>query len=315
MTQTNAMLGKILTCNGGIYTVETENGTQNCYAKGSFRHDNIIPVTGDIVEIFPQDDKESQKSGFGYITKVLPRKSFLPRPPIANLDVLFIISAVSNPAPALLNIDKLSSIAVYNNVRPIIIFNKKELDSEKAQELYNIYEKSNQTTLVISARTDNDLQKLLFPYMKNKTSAFAGPSGTGKSTLLNVLFPNLSLKTGEVSYKTQRGKHTTRQSELYNLSMIFPDYFKNTNSYLADTPGFTALDFEKNFFMDKKDLASTFLEFSEYQNECRYSKCTHLCEEGCAIITACNEGKISKQRHESYIYLYKLANKFICFFK
>ncbi len=295
--------GRILTCTGGLYTAETEEGLIECYAKGSFRHDSVSPVSGDLVSLRRGTGKEERSH---YIVEILERKNLLLRPPVANLDRLFIVSSVCDPEPSLLNIDKVLSIAVHNHITPFIVFSKSDLAPDKAEELRRIYEKAGFFVFSLTVMDQEESRSRLLPFIQGCSSAFTGASGVGKSTLINALFPDLKLATGEISKKIARGKNTTRQSVLYNVSR----YTGKENSYLADTPGFSQLDFQRYHFFDKEELADTFPDFDDYLGRCRYTKCTHLREEGCKIVEAVGKGEIPPSRHESYCRLYDDLSKF-----
>ena len=241
------------------------------------------------------------------ISDILDRKNELIRPPMANLDVMFISMAAASPAPVIPTIDKLICIAEHNDIEPVIIIGKCDLAPEYAKELQDIYKKAGFDAFVLSAKTGEGvdaIREFVNTKLDGKTSAFAGASGIGKSTLLNALFPDLSLTTNTISVKIQRGRHTTRHVELYPISE------KEGAGYIADTPGFSLLDFERFNFFDKEDLAYNMREFRDYIGECRYTKCSHTKEEGCAILEAVREGKISKSRHDSFLEIYdSLKNK------
>ena len=318
--------GKILKGVGGLYTIKLINEEAHkaifdtdsplasqliaCSASGSFRHNHIKPLVGDNVELVYTDHslvEQDSKNNDIRISDILDRKNELIRPPMANLDVMFISMAAASPAPVLPTIDKLICIAEHNDIEPVIIIGKCDLAPEYAKELRAIYEKAGYDAFVLSAKTGEgveDIREFVNTKLSGKTSAFAGASGIGKSTLLNALFPNLSLTTNTISVKIQRGRHTTRHVELYPISNA------ENCGYIADTPGFSLLDFERFNFFDKEDLAYNMREFRDYIGECRYTKCSHTKEEGCAILEAVKEGKISKSRHDSFLEIYAaLKNK------
>ena len=298
--------GKIIQGVGGLYSVHVSDGvaepyTVSCRARGSFRHNNLSPLAGDNVIISPARDDEKNLSEEFVIEEICERKNSIIRPPLANLDYLFITLAAASPKPVLSTVDKLISIAEFNEIEPIIVITKCELDSEYAKELKRIYENSGFTVFSLSAVENIDVEPLnefIKISLIGKLAAFAGASGIGKSTLLNSLFPQLSLSTSEISKKIQRGKHTTRKVEL------FPVDLGEGCAYIADTPGFSMLDFERFDFFEKDDLVYTMREFRPYINECRYTKCSHTKEEGCAILNALKNGKIEKTRHQSFCELY-----------
>lgn len=323
--------GKILKGVGGLYTIKLCDSKTHaklydcpspladeeisCSASGSFRHNHITPLVGDNVEVIYTDhslensDKgsSSSKNKDIRISEILERKNALIRPPIANLDIMFISMAAASPSPVLSTVDKLICIAEHNSIEPVIIVGKQDLDCENAENIERIYTSCGFSVFVLSAQDGEGIDSLkayINENLKGKTAAFAGASGVGKSTLLNMLFPSLSLQTNTISEKIQRGRHTTRHVELYPVSD------SSDSGYIADTPGFSLLDFERFNFFDKEDLAYNMREFRNYIGECRYTKCTHTKEEGCAIIEAVKEGKIPRSRHDSFIEIYEsLKNK------
>ena len=307
--------GKITQGVGGLYlvrihSVEDDNDsaligtTVPCRARGSFRHNNTSPLAGDNV-IINVASEGGEKDGATYvIEKICERKNALIRPPLANLDIMFITLAAAAPAPILSTVDKLISIAEFNDIEPIIVITKCELDKDFADKIKAIYEKSGFKVFCLSAVENINIEPIdefIKSELPSHTAAFAGASGIGKSTLLNRLFPNLSLSTSDISKKIQRGKHTTRKVELFPL--INPN---DTTScgYIADTPGFSMLDFERFDFFEKEDLVYTMREFRRYIGECHFTKCSHTKEQGCAIIEAIKQGDIAKSRHQSYCELY-----------
>ena len=318
--------GKILKGVGGLYTIRLIDADTHqklfdtpsplasrlisCSASGAFRHNHIKPLVGDNVELIYTDhslEENDSKANDIRISNILERKNELIRPPMANLDVMFISMAAAAPAPVLPTIDKLICIAEHNDIEPVIIIGKCDLAPEYANELKAIYEKAGFDAFVLSAKTGEGVDKIrefVNTNLAGKTSAFAGASGIGKSTLMNALFPDLSLTTNTISQKIQRGRHTTRHVELYPISDA------ENCGYIADTPGFSLLDFERFNFFDKEDLAYNMREFRDYIGECRYTKCSHTKEEGCAILEAVKDGKISKSRHDSFLEIYAaLKNK------
>lgn len=233
---------------------------------------------------------------------------------MANLDILFITAAAAKPAPILSTLDKLSAICVHNGILPVFVITKCDLDPQGGAAIADLYRKSGfpaftlrglgeDTTAGAAERTEwaevQTLRAFLTAHMPGKTAAFAGASGIGKSTLLNLLFPTLALQTGEISEKIARGKHTTRHVEL----------FAAEGGLVADTPGFSMLDFMRFDFMKVGDLAAAFPDLVPYLGDCRYTKCTHLCEEGCAVCAAVARGDIVRSRHESYVELYRILKE------
>ena len=306
--------GKIMQGVGGLYSVRITDfdttdsdiieNTVSCRARGAFRHNNLSPLAGDnVILSYTRNDTKNSTDEY-VIEEICERKNSLIRPPLANLDYLFITLAAASPKPILSTVDKLISIAEFNEIEPIIVITKCELDLEYASKLKNIYEKSGFTVFCLSAVESigiEPIDEFIKNNLPNKLAAFAGASGIGKSTLLNRLFPSLSLSTSEISKKIQRGKHTTRKVEL------FPIIFENDPQkcgYIADTPGFSMLDFERFDFFEKDDLVYTMREFRPYINQCKYTKCSHTKEDGCAIIAALKDGKIERTRHQSFCELY-----------
>ncbi len=288
--------GKLIKGVGGLYDVRLPDGRiLTCKAKGAFRHESVKPCIGDDVTV-------REEGGF-VLQDIAPRRNCLIRPPIANIGVIFITFAAAEPEPVLLNVDKLTCIAVHQGIRPVITVTKADIAPEKAEALAAIYQDSGFTTFV--SGKDNSALPAIRDYLhtacRGEIACFAGASGVGKSTLMTALFPELDLKTGDISAKIGRGKHTTRHVELYPLDRLFGD---GTDGYIADTPGFSLLDFVRFDFFDKEELPYTFPEFEPYIGTCRYTRCTHLCEDGCAICEAVKAGAIQPTRHESFVSLY-----------
>lgn len=271
------MEGKIIKLISNDYTVLTEKGLIVCKSRGKFRNIGISPVVGDNVII---DEANS------YIMEVKPRKNYLVRPPVANIDYAIIIASVKNPNFSTNLLDKLLTIIEFNNIEPIIIFTKLDLLEENELEEINkyiTYYKNIGYKTFINTEID-EIRKIF----KDKISVLTGQSGAGKSTLLNKLNSNLNLKTDDISYALGRGKHTTRHVELIPLF----------DGYVADTPGFSSLEF---YDMKNSDIRDNFIEFNEYREFCKYKDCMHHKEDECEIKNKVNENVILKDRYDNYI--------------
>ena len=277
--------GIIVRLLGGFYYVDVGDSVIECKARGIFRKRGLSPVVGDNVVI------SIEKEGYAAISEVLPRKNSIVRPAVANIDNLFIVSSVCEPEPNLFIIDKMTATAFYKNIEPVIIFSKSDMMS--ADKYMGIYEKSGIKAVSFSTKTGEGAEEVR-DLIKDSVVAFTGHSGVGKSSLLNYLFPELDIATGDISKKLGRGRHTTRSVELY----------KTESGYVADTPGFSTVDLERYEIISKDMLAETFPEFRDYINTCQFTSCAHICEKGCKIIEAVKQGKISKSRHKSYVDMY-----------
>ena len=298
--------GKIIGVSGGLYKIQTRDGEiVFCRAKGAFRHSGLTPLVGDNVRLrFDGVTVKGDESGGGVvIEEVLERKNALIRPPMANLDCMFVSMASAQPAPILPTVDKLIAIAEHNGIEPFIVIEKCELDRERVAEIRNIYEMGGFKVFAVSCVTGegvDELRDFIYGELTDKTTAFSGASGVGKSTLMNMIFPSLSLETGNISRKIERGKHTTRSVELYSLEK------DGKTVYIADTPGFSMLDFKNFDFFSKDDLPYTFREFVPLIGQCKYTKCSHTKEEGCAILAEIKNGGIAKSRHDSFLEIYSI---------
>lgn len=277
--------GIILKSTGGFYYVEAANGVYECKARGIFRKKNNSPKVGDKVIISVPSD------GYCSIEEILPRKNTLKRPPLSNIDILVIVVSTTEPAPNTLVIDKMTAAAVDNDIEPVLVISKSDLKS--AEDLLSVYNKAGIKVFSYSS-AEPDSAAEIEDYLRGKIAAFTGNSGVGKSTLLNTLYPDLELQTGEISEKLGRGRHTTRTVEL----------FKTDSGYVADTPGFSTVDLERYNMIDKDNIKFCFPEFKEYLTECQFTSCSHICEKGCAVLKAVEDGKISKSRHDSYVAMY-----------
>lgn len=285
------MNGLIIKALSGFYYVSVEDAVYECKPRGVFRKNNDDIFVGDMVEIslLPQDK--------GVIENVLPRKNFLSRPPVANIDKMFIISSYVTPAPNTVIIDTMTAIAEDKGIEPIIVFNKSDMGD--FSQIADIYRSAGFKVYIVSATNNIGIDELRAE-LYNSVSVFTGNSGVGKSSILNALFGKDFLKTGEVNEKLGRGRHTTRHTELFSIE---------NGGFIADTPGFSSISIEQSDVLYKENLQYAFREFEEHLGNCRFTSCSHTCEKGCAVIDAVNEGKISKSRFESYKMLYSELSK------
>lgn len=280
--------GRIIKGVGGFYYIDTENGLYECKARGIFRKEKITPLVGDAVEI-QVIDEETKK---GVIEKIFDRKSELIRPSISNVDTAVIIFAAKDPDPSFSLLDRFIVLAEKENLEIIICINKIDSDDTGAfLQVKETYESCGYPIIAISTFTGEGLGELR-EAIEGKTVVFSGPSGVGKSSILNALDSNLQLKTGDISKKLGRGKHTTRHAELLRL---------DENTTVADTPGFSSLTVNH---IAEKELKDYFVEFTKYEEDCRFfTDCIHESEPGCAVKEAVENGEISLRRYDSYIQL------------
>lgn len=283
------MIGKIMKGIAGFYYVGVvESGVYECKAKGIFRKDKIKPLVGDDVEIEVLNEEEK----LGNIVKILPRRSELIRPAVANIDQALVIFAAREPKPNLSLLDRFLVIMEKQDVPVIICFNKQDLcDDEEVGRLKEIYEACGYPVVLASAKQGEGIEKIK-SRLRGKTTTVAGPSGVGKSSLTNLLQNEVQMETGEISKKLGRGRHTTRHSQIIQIE---------EDTWLYDTPGFTSFYVEE---IEKEELRFYFREFSKYEGTCRFQGCTHTHEPGCMVKNALEEGKISKERYENYLELY-----------
>lgn len=289
--------GVLLSGIGGLYRVRTEDGrVVECRARGALRgrggrSERVTPLAGDRCLI------TEHAVGTASLDRVLERRNYLLRPPLANLDVLFIVVSMCDPRPNTLVVDRLISLAEYKGIEPVMLLTK--LDAADENGFGDIYRQAGFDVIPIhyedGAAGETGLDGVR-EIMRGRLCAFAGNTGVGKSTLLNALCPGLRLETGETSKKLGRGRHTTRATEL------FPS---EGGGLIADTPGFSSFDGAFAEVVYKEDLPRTFREFAPYVDECRFTGCSHTCEKGCAVLEAVRAGKIAPSRHESYLLLYR----------
>ena len=283
--------GRIVKSTGGLYRVEIggegadkTGETVDCRAKGAFRRDKLIPLTGDKVRL------RVTRTGEGFITEILTRKNSLIRPAVANVDTLVLVIASAHPDPDLYILDKLTAIAAFNGIDTVLVINK--CDLKNADELQKLYHTAGIPAFCLSAsepEASHAVLEQIRTLMHGKTCFFSGASGVGKSSLLNALYPSLlKLETGEISRKISRGRHTTRHAEL-----MFQDGYQ-----VLDTPGFSLLELEMG--MEPIQLKDYYPDFAPYEGQCRFSPCYHLSEPGCAVLEAAREGKLGRERLERY---------------
>lgn len=281
---------RIIKALSGFYYVQTEDVVVECRARGRFRRQDQSPLVGDFVRITRQGDK-------GVLEALLPRKNAFIRPAVANIDQLVVLASCAIPVTEPFLIDRVLAIAQLQNVPALVVVNKDDL--APAQPLAEIYRRAGVPVLVTSAETGEGIEALR-EALAGKLSCLTGNSGVGKSSLLNRTCPQLQLPVGEVSEKLGRGRHTTRHIELYSLG---------SNTFVADTPGFSAFDTERMELVHKEQLQYAFPEFAPYLGHCQFPDCAHRKEPGCAVRKALAEGKIGQTRYSSYERLYELASQ------
>lgn len=275
------MLGTIIKGIGGFYYVKASDSIYECKARGIFRKDKITPMIGDKVEIETDGDT-------GSIIKIMERKSSLVRPPVANVDTMMLVVAAASPDPNLPLIDKMLVNAEINNIQPAICINKTDLTGR--DDIVSAYSRAGYEIFTVSAEKELGIEELT-DYLKNKTTAFAGLSGVGKSSLLNLITDG-SMETGSVSEKIMRGKHTTRHVELFELPC---------GGFVLDTPGFSSLEVEG---IKADELWEYFPEIVPVNGNCRFRGCSHVNEPDCAVRELVQNGKMASSRYESYVELY-----------
>lgn len=272
---------------GGFYYVRTEGGIVECRARGVFRKRGITPVAGDNVTLSADGSA---------IEEILPRKNVFVRPPVANLDVLFLVASTTQPAPSTLVLDQLIAAAVYKDVRPVLVITKADLAA--ADRLQAAYAQSGIPVVSLHYDTGEGLEEIK-AHIQGNLCAFCGNSGVGKSTLLNAIAPELARQTGAISQKLGRGRHTTREAEIFEVC----------GGRIADTPGFSSLDAQRLCSIPKEELQHAFPEFEPYFGQCRFTGCSHRSEKGCAVRAALQQGRIGQTRYASYLAMYEEAAK------
>ena len=271
----------------GFCYVQTANGLLETKAKGIFRKRGLTPLPGDVVELEEQD-------GSWVISAIHDRKNSFVRPAVANVDVFFLIVSTVEPVPSARIIDQLLTIALDKGAQVMLVVTKTDLCS--GDELVRLYQESGIPAIVANAETGEGVETIREKISGN-VCVFCGNSGVGKSTLLNAVMPDAQLETGEISKKLGRGRHTTRQVEL----------FAACGGLVADTPGFSSLDLERAAPIPKENLQYAFPEMEPYLLQCRFTGCSHTCEKGCAVRRAVEEGKIAESRYQSYQMMYEQA--------
>jgi len=286
MQQTTGIIRKGV---GGSYTVEVANALYICKARGIFRKEGLKPLPGDRVLI------RIQNQGDHILEEILPRRNCLLRPTIANVDRIFLLASLDEPKPNLLLIDKMTAIAQLKGIETVLVLTKTDLGCPDV--ILEIYQKAGIPCLALCTLSSDLAGSIpaLAALLEGRVSVFTGNSGVGKSTLLNRLEPSLALETNAISNKLGRGRHTTRHVELFPL----------LGGYVADTPGFSSLELDATQEIQKEDLPYGFLEFLPHLGHCRFSSCTHVRDQGCAILAAVERGEIHPSRHASYATLYE----------
>ena len=283
------MQGKIVKGISGFYYVHVVGtGIYECKAKGVFRNRKVKPLVGDNVEIVVLDEEKH----LGNVEEILPRKNELIRPAVSNIDMALVIFAAAKPDPNFNLLDRFLCMMEYQKVPVTICFNKCDLVSEEENEnLQKIYAPAGYDILFTSVKTGENIDRLK-ALLAEKTTTVAGPSGVGKSSLINELQTDVRMQTGAISDKIGRGKHTTRHSEIISIGQ---------ETYIMDTPGFSSMDLPG---FKKEDLWTCYPEFVPYEPECRFIGCSHIGEPDCGVKNALAEGKISRVRYDNYVMLY-----------
>lgn len=283
------MQGKIVKGISGFYYVHVVGtGIYECKAKGAFRNQKIKPLVGDNVEIAVIDEENKK----GNVEAILPRQNELIRPAVSNIDMALVIFAAAKPDPNFNLLDRFLCMMEYQKVPVTICFNKCDLvTEEQKQELEDIYKPAGYDVIFTSAKKGINLDGLK-ELLKGKTTTVAGPSGVGKSSLINQLQDSVYMETGSISEKIERGKHTTRHSEIISLG---------DGAYIMDTPGFSSMDIPG---FEKEDLWTCYPEFLEHEPYCKFQGCSHINEPSCGVKDALAEGKISQIRYDNYVLLY-----------
>ena len=274
----------------GFYYVKVDDTVYECKARGKFKNKKQVPLVGDCVTISLDGEK-------GVIETIAPRRNELFRPAVANVDQSLVVFALKNPEPHLNLLDKLLILGEYVGIKAVICLNKSDIDDvQKCQHIKDIYEPIGYKVIVTSV-VDNLGFDVLKDELHHKITVLAGPSGVGKSSILNTVQPGLAAKVGSISEKIKRGKHTTRHSELIAL---------DSGGYVVDTPGFSSLDIE---FIGKEHLGECYPEIHHYSEGCQFNNCMHVKEPNCAVKEAVENGEIHEERYNSYLYFMNLLEE------
>lgn len=286
-----AIKGLVTKALGGFYYVwEREGRVWQCRARGRFRKDEVSPMVGDWVTVEPASGEDEFS---GRVSAIIPRRNSLVRPPVANLDRLALVISCRDPIPNLTVIDQLTAIACHREIPVKIIFTKPDLCTP--QPYIKVYRQAGFEVFEVNNLTGKGAEQVQKAFGQGIT-AFCGNSGAGKSSLLNTLFPKLGLSTGDISQKLGRGRHTTRHVELFPTEQ---------GGWIADTPGFSAVDFLQWERISASQLEHCFIDFIPYMGCCRYTGCSHTTEQGCSVLAAVQAGKIPPSRHQSYLAIYQ----------
>ncbi len=283
------LTGTIVKAVSGFYYVQTNAGIYECRARGIFRNNKLTPLVGDHCEIEVLEEPEQK----GNVVKLLERKNAFVRPPVANIDQMGIVFAAAAPDPIPFLIDKLTVIAEHHQIKPFLVMNKTDLMTEVAEHLPHAYRLAGYQVFCVSAAKGKGTEALK-EQLQDQVTVFAGCSGVGKSSLLNLLGDDICLETGGVSRKIQRGRHTTRTVELFSLG---------PTTFVADSPGFSSLDIQD---IRAAELEDCFPELRKYVGKCRFRGCSHTSEPECAVRSALEQGEIAKSRYESYVQMYQI---------
>lgn len=287
------MTGRIVKGIAGFYYVACDEIIYECKARGVFRNKRVKPLVGDLVEIEVLSEEEKT----GNIIRILPRESELIRPAVANVSQALVIFAVADPKPNLHLLDTFLVMMEQRKIKTIICFNKIDAASQEALAiLRDIYEKTPYEVLFVSGKTGEGLDEIK-KRLLGRISTVAGPSGAGKSTIINQLQTSVVMETGSISEKLGRGKHTTRHSELIEVSK---------DSYIMDTPGFTSLDVSE---IEPQEIAEYFPEFAQHEPYCKFQGCAHRKEPQCGVKDAVEEGVVSAMRYDSYALMYDASKE------